>query len=72
MRCEKELEVKRKLIYYKEVINHNLEDQKYLFVLTSVKKKTNIAKIRTNSHEIHNERRNFTIFEMPWDECEII
>jgi hypothetical protein len=28
--CDKELEDKRKLRYYKEVINPNLEDQKYL------------------------------------------
>ena len=51
MWCEKYLEAKIKLRYYKEFINHTLEDQKYLFVLTSSKKKTNIAKIRTNFHE---------------------
>jgi hypothetical protein len=28
--CHKELEDKRKLRYYKEVVNPNLEDQKYL------------------------------------------
>jgi hypothetical protein len=50
--CDKELEDKRKLRYYKEVVNPNLEDQKYLFVLTSVRKRINIAKIRTNSHEL--------------------
>ena len=33
--CEKDLEAKRKLRYYKEVINPTLEDQMYLFVLTS-------------------------------------
>jgi hypothetical protein len=43
--CNKELEGKRKLRYYKEVMNLNLKAQKYLFVLTSVKKKINIAKI---------------------------
>ena len=48
MWCEKDLEDKRKLRYYKEVINPTLEDQKYLSVLTSSKKKINIAKIRTN------------------------
>jgi hypothetical protein len=37
---------KRKLRCYKEVVNPNLEDQKYLFVLTSLKKRINIAKIR--------------------------
>ena len=38
MGCDKELEGK-KLRYYKDVINPNLEDQNYLFVLPSVKKK---------------------------------
>ena len=55
MWCEKDLAVKRKLRYYKEVINLTLEDEKYLFVLTSSKKKISIAKIRTNSHELHSE-----------------
>ena len=36
---EKDLEAKRKLRYYREVINPTLEDQKYLSVLTSSKKK---------------------------------
>jgi len=52
---EKVLEGKIKLRYYKEIINPNLEDQKYLSTLTSSKKKINIAKIRTNSHELHSE-----------------
>ena len=51
MWCEKDLDDKIKLRYYKEVINPTLEDKKYLFVLTSSKKKINIAKIR-NSHEL--------------------
>ena len=33
--CEKKLAVKRTLRFYKEVINPNLEDQKYLSVVTS-------------------------------------
>ena len=37
--CEKDLEAKRKLRYYKEVINPTLEDQNYLSVLISHKKK---------------------------------
>ena len=37
--CEKDLEDKRKLRYYKEVINPTPEDQKYLSVLISTKKK---------------------------------
>ena len=39
MWCDKELEEKIKLRYCKEVINPNLEDQNYLCVLTSVRKK---------------------------------
>ena len=35
MRDKKYLEVKRKLRYYKEVINPNLEDGKYLYALIS-------------------------------------
>jgi predicted glutamine amidotransferase len=49
MWCDKELEEKRKLRYYKDVINPNLEDQNYLSILLSVNKKISIAKIRTNS-----------------------
>ena len=41
--CEENLAVKRKLRYYKEVINPNLEDQKYLSVVTSSQTKINIA-----------------------------
>jgi hypothetical protein len=60
--------IKRKLRYYKDVINRNLEDQNYLFVLTSVKKKKCIAKIRTNSHELHSETVHWSIPKMSWDE----
>ena len=45
----KELEDKRKLRYYKEVINPTLDNQNYLSVLTNTQKKMNIARIRTNS-----------------------
>ena len=55
MWCDKELEEKKKLRYYKDVINPNLEDQNYLSVLPSVKKKKSIAKIRINSHQFHSE-----------------
>jgi hypothetical protein len=68
MWCDKELEEKRKLRYYKDVINPNLEDQNYLFVLPSVKKKISIAKIRTNSHELHSETGHWSIPKTPWDE----
>ena len=39
-----------------------------LFVLTSSKKKINIAKIRTNSHELHSEIGRWTIPRTPWEE----
>ena len=63
---EENLAVKRKLRYYKEVINHNLEDQKYLSVVTSSWKKINIANIRTNSYELHSETRCWPIPKTPW------
>ena len=53
MWCNKELNDKRKVRYYKEVDNPNLEN--FLFVLSSIKKKINIDKIRTNSHKLHSE-----------------
>ena len=68
MWCDKELEEKRKLMYYKDVINPNLEDQNYLSVLKSVKKKISIVKIRTNSDELHSEIVHWSIPKTPWDE----
>jgi hypothetical protein len=44
MWCDKELEKKRKLRYYKDVIYPNLEDQNYLSIFPIVKKKISIAK----------------------------
>jgi hypothetical protein len=44
MWCDKELEEKIKLRYYKDVINPNLEDQNYLSVLMSVKKKKTLLR----------------------------
>jgi hypothetical protein len=55
-------------MYYKDVINHNIEDQNYLSILTSVKKKISIAKIRTNSYELHSETGGWSIPKTPWDE----
>ena len=63
--CEENLAVKRKLRYYKEVINPNLKDQKYLSVVTSSWKKINIAKIRMNSHELHSETGCWSILKNP-------
>ena len=54
--------------YYKEVINPNLEDENYLFVITNIKKKIRIAKIRTNSYELHNETKPWPIPKTPMDE----
>jgi hypothetical protein len=68
MWCDKELEETRKLRYYKDVINLNLEYQNYLSILPSVKKKISIAKIRTNSHELHSEIGHWSIPKMSWDE----
>jgi hypothetical protein len=68
MWCDKELVDKMKLRYYKEVFNPNLEDQNYLSVLKSAKKKINLAKIRKNSHELHSETRHWTTPKTPWDE----
>ena len=45
-----------------------MEDEKYLFVLIRLKKKTDIVKIRTNSHNFHSETRDLTIPKMSWDE----
>ena len=66
--CDENLEDKRKLRYYNEFINHNLEDQNYLFVLTSIKKKIHIAKIRMNSHELHREIGRRTFHKTSWAE----
>ena len=66
--CEENLAVKRNLRYYKEVINRNLEYQKYLSVVTNSQKKTNIAKIKTNSHELHSKTGRCSIPKTPWVE----
>ena len=41
---------------------------KYLFVLTSSKKKIKITKIRTNSHELHSETDCWAVPKTPWVE----
>jgi hypothetical protein len=66
--CDKELEDNKKIRYYKEVVNPNLEYQKYLSILTSIRKRINISKIRTNSHELHSETGHWTIPKIPWHE----
>ena len=68
MWCEEDLEAKRKLRYYKEIINPTLEDQNYLSVLTSSKGKINIGKITTNSHELYSEIGRWAVPKTPWVE----
>jgi hypothetical protein len=68
MWCDKELEEKIKLRYYKDVINPNLEDQNYISISPSVKKKMNISKKRKNSHELHSETGRLSIPKISWDE----
>jgi len=68
MWCEKDLVAKIKLGYYKKVINPTLEDQNYLSILTSSKKKMNMAKIRMNSRELHSETGRWVVPKTPWME----
>ena len=49
------------------MINPRLEDKTYLLVLTSIKKKINITKIRTNSHKLHSETWHYAIPKTSWD-----
>jgi hypothetical protein len=67
MWCDKELEGKKKLRYYKDMVNPNLEDQMYLSVLRSAEKKIKIAKIITNSYKLHSETRHWTIPKTLWN-----
>ena len=60
--------VKRILRYYKEAINPNLEDHKYLSMVTSSRKKIDIAKIIMNSRELHSETWHWSITKNPWVE----
>ena len=45
-----------------------MEDQKYLSIVTISRKKINIVKIRTNSHELHSEIGHWSIPKTPWEE----
>jgi hypothetical protein len=53
MQTIKEIDNDKKLNYYEEIINFNLEEQNYLFIVVSSKRKINIVKMKTNSHELH-------------------
>lgn len=65
---DNDLKGKIQLIYYKEVINPTLGNQNYLCILTSTRNKMNIAKIRTNFHEIWSEIRHWFMSKTPIDE----
>jgi hypothetical protein len=56
------------MVYYKDVNNPTLEDKKYLSIISSFKKKINISKPRTNSHELLSKIRVWTRPKTPWDE----
>ena len=64
----RKIAVKRKLRYYKEAINPNLEDEKYLSIVTRSLKKINIAKTRRKSHELHIKIGCWSIPKTPWAE----
>ena len=64
MWSNREIENNRKL-YYKQIIKPKLEDQNYLFIFVSLRKKINIAKIRTNFHESHSETSSWTTPKTP-------
>ena len=65
---DQELEVKRKLIYYKEVANPTLDNHNYLSMFSSNNKKMNIAKIRTNFHELQSDTGWWSIPKTPWND----
>lgn len=46
------------------MINHNLENKKYIFVLTSLKEKINIVKLKSNFNKIYSEIGHWTIPKM--------
>ena len=62
---DKELEDKRKLRYYKEVINPTFDNENDLFVLSNNKRKMNITEIRNNSHELESQIGCWTRPKMP-------
>ena len=64
---------KRKLRYYKKVIKPILDNHYGLTVLSSNKKKVNIAKIRNNFHELQSETRWWSITKTRWNDriCQI-
>ena len=61
----KKMEDKRKLRYYKEVINSIVDNQKYLSMLTSTKSKMNIARIRNKSRELQSDSKRSSTPKTP-------
>ena len=61
----KKMEDKRKLRYYKEVINPIVDNQNYLCMLTSTKSKMNIARIRNKSRELQSDSKRSSTPETP-------
>jgi hypothetical protein len=55
MWTDREIDNKKKLNYYNEIINPKLEDQNYLFFVANARKKLNITKIRTSFHVLHSK-----------------
>ena len=61
----KKMEDKRKLMYYKEVINPTVDNQNYLSMLTSTKSKMNIARIRNKSRELQSDSKRLSTPKTP-------
>ena len=61
----KKVEDKRKLRYYKEVINPTIDNHNYLSMLTITKSKMNIAWIRTKSRELQSDTKQSSTPKTP-------
>jgi len=61
----KKMEDKRKLRYYKEVINPTIDNHNYLSMLTSTKSKMNIGRIRTKYRELQSDTKQFSTPNTP-------
>jgi hypothetical protein len=53
---------------HSKIINPKLEDQNYLSIVGSLKKKIKIVKIRTNSRELHTGTRCWITPKTPWEQ----
>jgi len=61
----KKLEDKRKLRYYKEVINRIVDNHNYLSMLASTKSKMNMTRIRTKSRELQSDTKRSSTPKTP-------